>query len=120
MENNDLLSSSYMASKVEGRPLCFFLIYHYFSFFFSPAYPIPENSLKNKKKPYPWANEEKKAEMQFMARTIIRHFRLPTLSARPPQINAPNIIPRNTIKPAEKKKNHRLTHSIYICIIYIT
>lgn len=87
--------------------------------FFSPAYPIPENSLKNRKKPYPWANEEKKADMQFMARTIIRHFLLPTLSARPPQINAPNIIPRNTIKPEEEKINHRLTHSIYIYIISI-
>ncbi len=57
--------------------------------------------------------------MQFMARAIIRHFRRPTLSARPPQINAPNIIPRNTIKPAEEKINHRLTHSIYIYITSI-
>lgn len=74
--------------------------------FLPPAYPNPENSLKNRKKPYPWANEEKKAEMQFMARTMIRHFRRPTLSARPPQINAPNIIPRNTIKPAGETINH--------------
>jgi len=52
MENNDLLSSNSMASKVEGRPKCFFLIY-FFALFVPPAYPNPENSLKNRKKPYP-------------------------------------------------------------------
>ncbi len=102
-----------------GPDLCdFFLNIPYFSFFFFSSLPNSREQPEEQEKPYPWANEEKKADMQFMARTIIRHFRRPTLSARPPQINAPNIIPRNTIKPEEEKINHRLTHSIYI-ILYL-
>lgn len=65
---------------------------------------MPEKSLKKRKKPYPWAKEERKAKTQLTVRAQIRHFRRPSLSAMPPQMNAPTIMPRNTIKPAGERE----------------
>lgn len=68
------------------------------------SYPMPEMSLKKRKKPYPWAKEERKVKTQLMVSAQIRHFRRPSLSAIPPQMNAPTIMPRNTIKPAGERE----------------
>ena len=68
-------------------------------------YPMPDSSLKKRKKPYPWAKEERKAKIQFIANATIRQRRRPTLSARPPHKNAPTIMLRKTTRPVHRDRD---------------
>ena len=71
------------------------------------VYPKPERSLKKRKKPYPWAKEERNANTQLIAKATMRQRLRPTLSARPPHTNAPTIMPRNTVRPGRQKEGRR-------------
>lgn len=58
------------------------------------AYPMPEMSLQKRKAPYPCTKEEREAKEALMAKDMLRTLFLPSLSARPPRMKAPAIIPR--------------------------
>lgn len=58
------------------------------------TYPMPEMSLQKRKAPYPCTKEESEAKEALMASDMLRTFFLPSLSARPPKMKAPAIIPR--------------------------
>lgn len=55
---------------------------------------MPEMSLQKRKAPYPCTKEEREAKEALMAKDMLRTFFLPSLSARPPRMKAPAIIPR--------------------------
>lgn len=57
--------------------------------------------------PYPWTKEERKEKKPLTDIAISRHCLRPTLSDRPPQKNAPIIIPRYTMLPAERRERER-------------
>lgn len=70
------------------------------------CYPMPDSSLKKRKKPQLWANEDRKAKTQFIANATVRQRRRPTLSARPPHRNAPTIMLTKTIRPAQRNRDY--------------
>lgn len=88
------------------------------------AYPNPENKRQKRKKPYPWTNDERKAKNPLTDMHIRSDCLLPTLSAKPPQKNAPTIIPRYTMLPAihtkekEKRKKKEEEKKMLFCELH--
>lgn len=63
------------------------------------TYPKPDTMRQKRNILQPWTKEERKAKKPLTDMDISRHCLRPTLSERPPQKKAPNIIPRYTMLP---------------------